>query len=184
MKSVRHFAKKSISHDLFRWFFCLFFVGFISGIILFPLFTSISHLVSFRDSSEQVKDPYTILQGFRKGKQDFLLVDVRSKRDFEKAHIKTAVSFPLYEENGEVKNITGSTADEFIRQYRQKNSVVVYAQFSGSQPSKDFAAVLRQAGVQASPLAIGWNEWRHFRNLWVPESQWDEVQVEEFIEGN
>ena len=76
----------------------MFIFGFIFGIGILTL--DFPKLPRFFESYTTTRtDPYNLLQQMKKGKFDkFLLIDTRSKKDFLKSHIKSAVSFPLYDE--------------------------------------------------------------------------------------
>ncbi len=182
MKSVRHLAKKSNSYDLLRLFFSLFFVGFVLGLVLF--FSDFSFLKANMVTTTMPADPYEVLQTIKKGSRDQLLVDIRSRDDFNKAHIKTAESFPLYTNTEIPLTIDNSRVQDFEKEFskRDKKEIIIYGHFIGSLQTQIFVKTLQEKGMPVRALGVGWNEWKHFRNLWVPESQWNTLHTEEFIE--
>lgn len=130
-------------------------------------------------------DPNQLVQKFDKGDSDFMLIDLRSKEEFDKERIKYAINFPTYSiTSGQAKNIeysVGSLVNELAKKGIKKY-IVVYGNFSGSQVTKDVVSNLTARGLPAMELSIGWNEWRHFRNLWLPESQWDSFDASRYLE--
>lgn len=102
-------------------------------------------------------------------KQDsFTLVDVRSSALFEKAHIQTAVNIP---------DVTRSSIDS-IRAF----PVIVYGESPYSQATLQAAKAVSSAGKDVRILSIGWNEFRFFPNLWMPEDWGNRVQIDDYLQ--
>lgn len=160
----------------------MFLLGLIIGIsyLVFdmPKFPSGSQLNNVSHT-----DPYDLLWQIKRGQYDrFALIDTRSKEDFLKSHIKSAVSFPLISQNGEPMLVDNALISEFKRQYKDENrKIILYGTFGGSALVNEFAGHLNSRGIKVTVLSIGWNEWRHFRNLWLPESMWSTVHMDEYI---
>lgn len=128
-----------------------------------------------------VYDPYALVLQIDKGKNESVIVDLRSSEEYKAEHIKYAVNVPAYTSLKKMDTITLDKS--FVEQVRTKaggKPVIVYAHFSGSPVARDAAVLLNAQGVSAYMLAIGWNEWRHFRNVWLPESVWDETDMTKY----
>jgi rhodanese-related sulfurtransferase len=127
-------------------------------------------------------DPYELALKIKRGQTDYLLIDIRSPEEYQKEHIKSAINVPLYVD---VKTMTKTIEfKDFIREVKEKRgnkTVIVYGHFSDSQGAKEATAVLSSNGVPTFRLSIGWNEWRHFTNLWVPEAEWDDFDIDNYI---
>ncbi len=160
----------------------MFIVGFIFGMGFLTLDLPKAPNF-FGPKIESVVDPYDLLLKMQKGKYDaFLLIDLRSEKDFLKAHIKSAVSFPLYDEKGEAKVLDNSLISNFRKKYKDdKRQIILYGTFGESVQIEELSNRLTSKGVKNARLSVGWNEWRHFRNLWLPESMWDTVHMDEFV---
>lgn len=160
----------------------MFIVGFIFGIgfltIDLPKVPSL-----FEPKTASRIDPYDLLLKMKKGKYDtFLLIDTRSKKDFLKGHIKSAVSFPLYDEKGDPRKLDNSLISDFWENYKdEKRQIILYGTFGESVQIEELSNRLTSKGVKSTRLSVGWNEWRHFRNLWLPESMWDTVRMDEYV---
>lgn len=91
---------------------------------------------------------------------DIVILDTRDKSEYEKGHIKGAVM-----ELKETKN----------------KMVIVYGRTGYDANPKEIALGLLEKGLDVKVLSIGWNEFRHFRNLWVPDSMWGKFDPEKYI---
>jgi len=127
-------------------------------------------------------DPIVLVEKIRSGEQDYLLLDIRSIKDYESGHIKTASSLPVYgttlvNNKSEVnyKEIKKLVKDKF----GNKKEIIVYGHSSHSYVAYEVAQAL---GKNTKVLGIGWNEWAHFKNLWVPESEWNDLDISDYIQ--
>ena len=114
-------------------------------------------------------DPLNLIERLKKPDEKIVLVDIRDKESFEKEHIKTAVNF--------------QEADEIIRWLKSKKStVVIYGSYGNDLKTRTVAYQLINQGIQTKILSIGYNEFRHLKILWLPQSLWDKINLEDFIE--
>jgi len=114
-------------------------------------------------------DPLNLIEWLKKPDEKMVLVDIRDEESFEKEHIKTAVNF--------------QEADEIIRWLKNKKStVVIYGSYGNDLKTKTAAYQLINQGIQTKILSIGYNEFRHLKILWLPQSLWDKINLEDFIE--
>lgn len=132
---------------------------------------------------EKVFDPYVLVLRFED--TDYLLVDLRSEGEFSREHIRGAVSVPLYGEFTDLKDL--KIKNDFVSKVkelrRDKKTVILYGNTRDSAYVRDAVSLLQNKNVDAYKLGAGWNEWRHFRNLWVPEAQWDTFDPDRYLEG-
>ncbi len=129
-----------------------------------------------------VYDPYTLVLQIDKGAKDIAIVDLRSPKEYKKEHIKYAINVPAYTSLASMDSIVLDKA--FVARVKEKagdKSVIVYGHFTGSPVAKEAATLLSSQGIGASSLAVGWNEWRHFKNLWVPEGAWDDTDINKYV---
>ena len=185
MKKNVVIKSKLIRRDSMKLFFITFSASFLVGLILLFNPPTLSNMVNTKSETSLV-DPNDLLLMIKAGDQTTKIVDIRSKQDFNKGHIKSASSFPLYTDSGQLIKIDRELLDGFRKQYpEKKNELILYGHFSGTVVVYKLRDELRRRHVNAAALTIGWNEWRHFRNLWLPESMWDKININEFVaEGN
>ena len=83
------------------------------------------------------------------GRQDFVLVDVRSGEDYERGHIAEARNIPIAE----------LLADEALSGLPTDRKVIVYS--NGSENGAKAATLLRVAGLDAHVVTGGYNAWHN-----------------------
>lgn len=120
--------------------------------------------VSIKSVKPQEYDPLLLASKLRKKDKDFTLIDIRSKEDFIKGHIITAVNLPVFgtdliSKNGdlnepEVKKMMG-------RYLEGDNLVIIYGQNSYSTIPMEISMLLAKRFPNVKPLAVGWEEWAH-----------------------
>lgn len=114
-------------------------------------------------------DPLALLQLIDSGDKKIILVDTRDSSSFKKAHIRGAVNFSI----DQIKKDTS---------FLKNKKVITYGDTASSVLSKEIALLLIEKKINVRLLSVGWNEFRHFKNLWVPENQWDKIDVNKYIE--
>jgi rhodanese-related sulfurtransferase len=92
--------------------------------------------------------PADLSQWIIEGKNDFTLVDIRSKEEFEKGHIKNAKNIPL-----DTLMKRSTIESEFV----DGKMVVLYS--NGTSHAAQAWLVLKTAGVDCNILDGGYNYW-------------------------
>jgi len=138
--------------------------------------------LSTGSTSEFPYEPIFLLEDIRKGSDDYLLIDIRTLKEYEDGHIKTAVSMPVYGTDllMEDKSVDKGLIRKAVNsKFANKKMVIVYGHSQNSSIAYEVAGAI---GGNAKALGIGWNEWAHFKTFWVPESEWDNVDINEYIQ--
>lgn len=125
--------------------------------------------------------PHSIRKKIVEGAQDFVLVDLRSQEEYEKEHVTGAVSIPAYKDKdhsdyGAVDRIVGE-----FRKLGTDKDVIVYCYSMPCMTGRKIGQMLTEHEIYVQHLGIGWNEWRHFWQLWNHEHEWAKTKVEEYI---
>ena len=89
----------------------------------------------------------TLADWLIKGRQDFVLIDVRPQKAYEDGHIRSAESWPL----------TYLLEPDVLRQLPADKLIVLYS--NGIREAAQAAVMLHLAGIQASSLLGGYNAW-------------------------
>lgn len=89
----------------------------------------------------------TVADWLIKGKQDFVLVDIRPQKAYDDGHIESARSLPL----------TYLLEPAVLADLPSDRPIVLYA--NGIREAAQAAVMLRLAGIQASTLLGGYNAW-------------------------
>lgn len=116
-------------------------------------------------------DPLVLLKLIDSGDQKIVLIDIRDSLSYKKAHIKGAVNYSRDQIKKDISKF-------------KKKKIIIYGDTTSSVLSKEIALLLIEKGIDARLMSVGWNEFRHFKNLWVPESQWSEIDVNKYIQTN
>lgn len=125
--------------------------------------------------------PHSLRKKIQEGKNDLVLVDLRSAQEYEKEHIVGAVSIPAY------KDPDHSAYDEVERIVKafqalpKETKIVVYCYSMPCMTGRKVGQMLAEHGIYVQHLGIGWNEWRHFWQLWNHEHEWKTTRVEDYI---
>lgn len=115
-------------------------------------------------------DSLMLLDWLKKPNENIILIDVRDNKSFEKGHIKNAVNY--------------QSIDKIIEFLKNKKSklIVVYGNYQNDIKSKEIVLNLLNKGYNTKLLSVGYNEFRHLKILWLPESLWDKIIIEDFVE--
>jgi len=125
--------------------------------------------------------PHSLRKKMDDRKEDYVLVDLRSAQEYEKEHIAGAVNIPAYTDPdtsayGDVDRIVGA-----FRVLPEGEDVIVYCYSMPCMTGRKIGKMLTEHDIYVQHLGIGWNEWRHFWNLWNHEHEWSATKVEDYI---
>lgn len=125
--------------------------------------------------------PHSLRGRMDRGVNDYVLVDLRSAEEYEKEHIAGAISIPAYKDRdtsdyGAVDRIVSSFAA-----LPKGREVIVYCYSMPCMTGRKVGKMLVEHGIYVRQLGIGWNEWRHFWNLWNHEHEWNTTAVQDYI---
>ena len=141
-----------------------------------------------RDFYETENAVYVSPHGLRKsmddGKDNFILVDLRSLQEYETEHIIGAVNIPAYKDPntsayGDVERITG--AFKKLQAENPDKEIIVYCYSMPCMTGRKIGLMLAESGIYAKHLGIGWNEWRYYWTMWNHEGEWESTNVTDYI---
>lgn len=126
--------------------------------------------------------PHSLRRLMDKGDKSFILVDLRSREEYDKEHVIGAVSIPGYKNKDtsaydEVDRIVG----EFQALPKDKD-IIVYCYSTPCMTGRKIGGMLAERGIFVKHLGIGWNEWRYNWTLWNHEHEWATTKPEEYIQ--
>lgn len=125
--------------------------------------------------------PHGLRRKMDKGDQSFTLVDLRSPQEYEKEHITSAISIPAYKDPNtsayeEVERIV-----EDFKKLSENKDIIVYCYSIPCMTGRKVGKILAENNIYVKHLGVGWNEWRHFWQLWNHEHEWDITNPEDYI---
>ncbi len=125
--------------------------------------------------------PHGLRKKIREGKNDFILVDLRSAEEYAKEHVVGAVNIPAYSDPDhsaydEVDRIVGA-----FKTLPAEKPIIVYCYSMPCMTGRKIGYMLTKHGVFVQHLGIGWNEWRYFWKLWNHEGEWTKTNVMDYV---
>ncbi|MEX0931067.1 MAG: rhodanese-like domain-containing protein [Candidatus Paceibacterota bacterium] len=100
---------------------------------------------------------------------NFVLVDLRSREEYEAEHIVTAFNIPAYSDANtsaynEVQRIVSSFQD--IIANNPNKDIVVYCYSTACMTGRKIGHLLANHDIYVKHLNIGWNEWKYEWDSW------------------
>jgi len=125
--------------------------------------------------------PHSLRGKMDKGINDYILVDLRSKEEYEKEHIISAINIPAYKNKdtsdyGAVDRIVG----EFKKLPKDKE-VIVYCYSTPCMTGRKIGKILAENKIYVKHLGIGWNEWKYSWNSWNHEHEWNKTNADNYL---
>ena len=125
-------------------------------------------------------DPIRMLQTA----PDVQIVDIRSASEYKKGHIKNAISLPTYTINGKKMQFSDVSKLVIPKTISFTKPIVFYGPTANFTQTIESAEQFASNGFRTMTLSVGWNEFRHFQNMWIPESLWGAIDVNSYIVEN
>ena len=125
--------------------------------------------------------PHSLRKAMDKGDSRFILVDLRSKEEYEKEHIIGAINIPAYKDPNtsaydEVDRIVGA-----FSALPKDKEIIVYCYSIPCMTGRKIGKMLAENGIYVKQLGIGWNEWRYYWTLWNHELEWNQTKAEDYV---
>lgn len=113
--------------------------------------------------------PHSIRKKIGEGDSSFILVDLRSREEYETEHIVGAVNIPAYSTPDEsdydsADRIVGSFKE--LKENNPNKDVIVYCYSIPCMTGRKIGMMLAEKEIYVKHLGIGWNEWKYYWNLW------------------
>jgi rhodanese-related sulfurtransferase len=125
--------------------------------------------------------PHSLRVKMDKGINDYILVDLRSREEYEKGHIVGAINIPAYEDP---RNPAYEDVDRIVKAFAslpKDKEIIVYCYSIPCMTGKKIGKILAEHGIYVKHLGIGWNEWRYFWTLWNHDWEWNITNPEDYI---
>ncbi len=129
-------------------------------------------------------DPVLLKNLIDKKDQSYLLVDVRSKEEYQLGHIRTATNAPIYED---YKDVYGSLVsknnwwEKVEKLVKKKKWLIIYGYSPQADIILDLASYLKTK-KPTKILNVSWYQWRNDFHHWLPEAGVVGFDVGNYIE--
>ena len=125
--------------------------------------------------------PHSLRVKMDKSIDDYTLVDVRSKEEYEKEHIIGAISIPAYKDKDTpAYDEEDRIISEFSKLPKDKE-VIIYCYSTPCMSGRKIGKMLAENGIYVKQLGIGWNEWRYYWTLWNHELECNSTNVLDYV---
>lgn len=128
--------------------------------------------------------PHSLRRELDAGGGKTVVVDLRSRTEYEREHIVGAVNIPAY---ADPNTSAYGDVDRIVAQFRALASenpgkdIVTYCYSIPCMTGRKIGKMLAERGIYVKTLGIGWNEWRHFWTLWNHEHEWETTRPEDYV---
>ena len=115
---------------------------------------------------------------------NLILVDLRSREEYDEEHITGAVSIPAYKDRdtsdyGAIERITASFKE--LQNNNPGKDVVVYCYSAPCMTGRKIGKILADQDIYVKHLGIGWNEWRYDWKSFNHAHEWNITKPEDYI---
>lgn len=112
-------------------------------------------------------EPLELIENLKKKRSEILVVDCRDKESFGKEHIKTAVLF--------------QSIEQVLKLAKNEKTIILYGSYQDEPKVNEIALSLIDRGLKVKVLSVGYNQFRHLKIFWLPQSLWDKIEPAEVI---
>lgn len=130
----------------------------------------------YANSAATLVSPHNIRERMSHGKDNFVLVDVRTEEDYVREHIVGAVNID-----------TGQALDTVLSEFKTlvaenpDKEIIIYCYSAACMNGRKAGNFLAENGVFVKEMTVGWNEWRYGWEMWNYDTEWDEYKVEDYV---
>lgn len=127
--------------------------------------------------------PHSLRKNMGKS-SNMMLVDLRSKEEYDEEHITGAVNIPAYKDKdtsdyGAIERITSSFKE--LQDNNPGKDIVVYCYSGPCMTGRKIGKILADQGIYVKHLGIGWNEWRYAWTSFNHPHEWNITKSEDYI---
>ena len=148
----------------------------ISNIYLLYDKFSQNNIKNFYDENvETLISPHHLREEISNGNSHkYIIVDTREKKDYLNGHII-----------GSINIIPNENLIENFKKLNPKKEIIIYCYTHYCMRGKKIGKELAKNKIFVKELGIGFNEWENFYKLWNYKSEWDKINISNYIKvGN
>lgn len=139
-------------------------LGAVAGVKVYLKLTEkeVSITKEYYDSENKVAvSPATLKKLIDQKDTGFVLVDLRSKKEYLTEHIIGAVNVPA-------SSMTEEEIVNAFKKFPKDKRIIVHCYSAYCTLGKQVGQVLANNGIEVQDLNIGWSEWKYYWGLWNP----------------
>lgn len=115
----------------------------------------------YDDEMATLVSPANLRNLIDKKDTNYVLVDLRSKDEYDSEHMVTAINIPA----------VSLTSEQLLAEFKKiprNKQIIVHCYSSACTLGRQVGQFLAHKGIYVKELDIGWSEWKYFWNLWNP----------------
>lgn len=156
-----------------------------AGIVLsYQNATESVYLEYYKTENEIAVSPHDLRMEMDKWNTDTIIVDLRSKWEYEQEHIKGAINIPGISDTDTSPDIQRQRIVNEFRKLPKDKRIIVHCYTHYCMLAKHVWLMLAEEWIHVHELNIGWNEWRNEWDLWNGKGTSSTVDITKYIEGS
>ncbi len=116
---------------------------------------------TYEDEMVTFVSPTTVKKYIDQKNKNYILVDLRSKQEYDTEHITTAINIPAVSLN----------TDQLVASFKRlptNKEIIVHCYSASCTLGRQVGQTLAEHGIYVKEMDVGWNEWRYHWDLWNP----------------
>lgn len=115
--------------------------------------------------------PHTLRTQMHKIGNEIIIIDVRSREDYEQEHIVGALNIPGFSPDDASADAGRERIIESFKALGDGKEIITYCYSGACMLSRQVGQILASEGIFVKHLNIGWQEWKYFWNLWNSDTE-------------
>lgn len=136
----------------------------------------------YRTENAVAVSPHDLKMEMDKGLKDTIIVDLRSKWEYDKEHIVGAISIPWIDATDKDAESQKSRIVSEFRKLPSDKRIIVHCYTHYCMLAKHVWLMLAEQGISVHELNIWWNEWRNEWDLWNGKGTSEWLDITKYIE--
>ncbi len=137
------------------------FLGHLTAAYIFPPSDSSRIKEHYETETSGLVSPSTLRKRMDANDQTFVLVDLRSKGEYDKEHILHAINIPAV-------TMSEEQIVEAFKKLPKDKEIIVHCYSMVCMLGRQTGQALAKNDIYVKELGIGWSEWKYYWGLWNP----------------
>lgn len=141
---------------------------------------------NYFESKKPTIDPVMVKELIDSKEKAYLIIDIRSEKEYEQSHIKGAINIPSYKDASNVyQSLTNYSTEinRFRKAFFGKKLVIIYGYHPEADVTKDAENILKKMGLITRVMNVSWYEWRSNFYSWMPSGALINFSINNYLEG-
>jgi len=143
-------------------------------------------VINYEYINRMTIDPVMVKELIDVNDPHFAVIDIRSKEEYDRSHIKLSFNMPVYADYRHVYTTQTNKQELFNKiknNLQNKKMVVVYGYAPQADTTLDAVTFLSKQNLKVRTMNIGWNEWKNNFYNWLPGAEMQGFSINTYLEG-